>query len=178
MKHSEPVNQIPEVEAFFDEATYTISYVVSDPATKTAAIIDSVLDFDPNSGRTNTKSADLIAVYVWENHFTVEWILETHVHADHLSAAAYLKKQLGGETAIGRNVVDVQETFAQVFNAENEFRRDGRQFGKLFKDGEIFQIGDIECHVVHTPGHTPACVTYMIGDAAFVGDTLFMPDYG
>lgn len=169
---------IPVAKTFFDEATFTASHVVVDPSSKKCAIIDSVLDYDPASGRTTTKSADEIISYVKENDLSVEWILETHVHADHLTAAPYVKQQLGGKTAIGDKIDAVQHTFAKVFNAEKEFKRDGSQFDKLFADGESFKVGEIDAHVMHTPGHTPACSTIIIGDAGFVGDTLFMPDYG
>ncbi len=168
----------PNVQAFFDEATFTISYVVSDPQTQRAAIVDSVLDYDPKSGRTSKDSADKIIHYVREQGLTVEWILETHVHADHLSAAPYLKEQLGGQLAIGEHITTVQNVFGKLFNAGTEFARDGSQFDHLFKDGDTFRVGEIEARALHTPGHTPACMTYVIGDAAFVGDTLFMPDYG
>ncbi|WP_375204288.1 MBL fold metallo-hydrolase [Hyphococcus sp.] len=168
----------PVVKTFFDEATFTASHVVMDSATKKCAIIDSVLDYDPASGRTTTKSADEIIAYVKDNGLTVEWILETHVHADHLTAAPYLKENLGGKTAIGDKIDVVQGVFAKVFNAESAFKRDGSQFDKLFADGETFKVGEIDAHVIHTPGHTPACSTIIIGDAGFVGDTLFMPDYG
>jgi glyoxylase-like metal-dependent hydrolase (beta-lactamase superfamily II) len=167
----------PEVTAFFDEATFTVSYVVSDPAGR-AAIVDSVLDFDPKSGRTTTDSADRIVGHVRRCGLTVDWILETHVHADHLSAGAYLKSQLGGRLAIGDRVGLVQATFKKIFNAEPAFRTDGSQFDHLFRDGEGFSIGRLQSRAIYTPGHTPACFTYLIGDAAFVGDTLFMPDYG
>ncbi len=168
----------PIVKTFFDEPTFTASHVVSDPATKAAAIVDSVLDFDSASGRTSTKSADEIIAYAKAKGLTVEWILETHVHADHLSGAPYLKKQLGGTIAIGSNIKTVQKTFGEIFNVEAEFRRDGSQFDALFDDGARFKLGAIDARVIHTPGHTPACITYVIGDAGFVGDTLFMPDYG
>ena len=168
----------PDVKAFFDEATFTVSYVVSDPSTKKAAIIDSVLDYDPKSGRTRKDSADAVIAFVREHGLDVDWILETHVHADHLSAAPYIKEQLGGELAIGANITTVQDVFGKVFNAGTEFQRDGSQFDHLFKDGEQFAIGSIEAKAIHTPGHTPACMTFVIGDAGFVGDTLFMPDYG
>ena len=168
----------PNVKAFFDEATFTISYVVSDPATKAAAIIDSVLDYDPASGRTSTLSADQVIAYVQAEDLTIEWIIETHVHADHLSAAPYLKEKLGGKTGIGEHISTVQNVFGKVFNAGTDFARDGSQFDHLFADGDTFLIGDLQGHVLHTPGHTPACLTYVIGDAAFVGDTLFMPDFG
>ncbi|MEQ8662404.1 MAG: MBL fold metallo-hydrolase [Gammaproteobacteria bacterium] len=168
----------PDVRGFFDKATYTISYVVSDPATGHAAIIDSVLDFDPKSGRTSTTSADELVAYIDDRKLSVDWILETHAHADHLTAAPYLKHKLGGRTAIGEHITTVQETFKQVFNEDARFRTDGSQFDHLFKDGDTFRIGALEARVIHTPGHTPACITYVIGDACFVGDTIFMPDYG
>ena len=168
----------PNVKAFFDEATFTISYVVSDPATKSAAIIDSVLDYDPASGRTSTLSADQVIAYVQAEDLTIEWIIETHVHADHLSAAPYLKDKLGGKTGIGEHISTVQNVFGKVFNAGTDFARDGSQFDHLFADGETFWIGELRGQVLHTPGHTPACLTFVIGDAAFVGDTLFMPDFG
>jgi glyoxylase-like metal-dependent hydrolase (beta-lactamase superfamily II) len=168
----------PHVEAFFDPATYTYSYVVTDLASKHCAIIDSVLDYDPAAGRTSYKSADRLIAYVREQQLQVDWLLETHVHADHLSAAPYLKRELGGTLAIGENITIVQDTFGKLFNADAEFATDGRQFDHLFKDGDTFNLGSIEARVIHTPGHTPACMTYLIGDAGFVGDTLFMPDYG
>src|SRR5690606_17583550 len=168
----------PHVEAFFDPATYTYSYVVSDPQTRKCAIIDSVMDYDPASGRTSYASADRIVDYVREQGLTVEWLLETHVHADHLSAAPYLREKLGGRLGIGEKVTVVQETFGKLFNAGPDFARDGSQFDHLFRDGEAFQVGSIAARVMHTPGHTPACVPYVIGDAAFLGDTLFMADYG
>lgn len=168
----------PEVKGFFDPATYTISYVISDPATRAAAVIDSVLDYDPKSGRTKTTSADAIIDFVTSNRLKVQWILETHAHADHLTAAPYLKEKLGGRIGIGAHIKDVQAIFGKVFNAEPAFKPDGSQFDSLFADGQTFKIGGMEAHVIHTPGHTPACLTYVIGDAAFVGDTLFMPDYG
>jgi glyoxylase-like metal-dependent hydrolase (beta-lactamase superfamily II) len=168
----------PEVRGFFDEATNTITYVVKDPGSPAAAIIDSVLDFDYASGRTDTRSADAIAAHVAAEGLTVEWILETHVHADHLSAAPYLQERLGGRIGIGANITVVQETFGKIFNEGTEFQRDGSQFDRLFREGDGFTIGALQGHVLHTPGHTPACLTYVIGDAAFVGDTLFMPDFG
>jgi glyoxylase-like metal-dependent hydrolase (beta-lactamase superfamily II) len=168
----------PEVTAFFDEATFTVSYVVRDPMSRKAAIIDSVLDFDPASGRTDTRSADTIIAFVREREYEVEWLLETHVHADHLSAAPYLQEKLGGKIGIGENITIVQNVFGKVFNEGTEFRRDGSQFDRLFKDGDSFHIGQLRGDVMHTPGHTPACMTYVIGDAAFVGDTIFQPDYG
>lgn len=169
---------IPDVKAFFDEPTNTVSYVVSDPATKKAAIVNSVLDYDPKSGRTSRDSADAIIAYVKEQGFEVQWLLETHVHADHLSAAPYLKEKVGGTLAIGSHIRTVQDVFGKVFNAGTEFQRDGSQFDRLVEDGDTFKLGEIDVLALHTPGHTPACMTYVIGDAAFVGDTLFMPDYG
>ncbi|MCA8892191.1 MAG: MBL fold metallo-hydrolase [Hyphomonas sp.] len=168
----------PVVTAFFDEPTFTVSYVVTDPETKVCAVVDSVLDFDPASGRTNTESADEIIDFIQKNDLKVEWILETHVHADHLSAAPYLQEQLGGKIAIGAEIRTVQDTFGKIFNEGTRFQRDGSQFDKLMVDGDTFRIGNIEAHALHTPGHTPACMTYVVGDAAFVGDTMFMPDYG
>jgi glyoxylase-like metal-dependent hydrolase (beta-lactamase superfamily II) len=168
----------PDVDGFFDEATFTVSYVVSDPETRHCAIVDSVLDYNPNSARTSHTSADQIIEYVRDNGLKVEWILETHVHADHLSAAPYLKQQMGGRIGIGANITTVQKVFGKIFNAGLKFPTDGRQFDHLFKDGEAFRVGNLEGRAMHTPGHTPACMTYVIGDAAFVGDTLFMPDYG
>lgn len=167
----------PDVQAFFDDATFTVTYIVSDPATRKAAVIDPVLDFDPASGRTATRSADKAIAHVREHDLDVDWILETHVHADHLSGAPYLQEQLGGQTAIGAGVIAVQETFKNIFNAA-DLATDGSQFDRLFADEDIFAIGDIEARVIATPGHTPACVTYVIGDSAYVGDTLFMPDFG
>lgn len=168
----------PKVEAFFDEATFTITYVVSDPDEGNCAIIDSVLDYDPKSGRTGTGSADRVIEFVHGQRLTVDWILETHAHADHLTAAPYLKDRLGGSIAIGAQIIDVQSIFKKIFNAEPEFATDGSQFDRLFDDGDTFRIGTLVVQVMHTPGHTPACLSYVIGDAAFVGDTLFMPDYG
>lgn len=168
----------PIVRTFFDEPTFTASHVVIDPAARTAAIVDSVLDFDPASGRTSTKAADDIIAFVKAEGLKIDWILETHVHADHLSAAPYLKQKLGGKIAIGSNITVVQKTFGEIFNVEPAFKRDGSQFDALFDDGATFKVGSIDARVLHTPGHTPACITYVIGDAAFVGDTMFMPDYG
>jgi glyoxylase-like metal-dependent hydrolase (beta-lactamase superfamily II) len=168
----------PEVTAFFDEATNTVSYVVREPEGRAAAIVDSVLDFDYASGRTSTDSADAIIAFVRREGLQVEWILETHVHADHLSAAPYLQEKLGGKIGIGENIRVVQDTFGKVFNEGTEFQRDGSQFDRLFREGDSFHIGQLRGDVLHTPGHTPACLTYVIGDAAFVGDTLFMPDFG
>jgi len=167
----------PDVQAFFDEATNTVSYVVADPDSRRAAVIDPVLDYDPAAGRTSTRSADAIVRFVGDHGLQVDWILETHVHADHLSSAAYLRERLGGSTAIGARVTAVQATFQRIFNL-TRLATDGSQFDRLFEDGDEFAIGGLEARVIATPGHTPACVTYLIGDAAFVGDTLFMPDYG
>jgi len=170
--------QRPIVTHFFDEPTNTFSYVVQDHDSSACAIIDSVLDFDYAAGRTDVRSANQIIAFVREKRLEVAWILETHVHADHLSAAPYLHEQLGGKTGIGAHIVEVQEIFGKAFNAGTEFARDGSQFDALFNEGDTFTIGSLEGRVLHTPGHTPACLTYVIGDAAFVGDTLFMPDYG
>ncbi|KTG27076.1 MBL fold metallo-hydrolase [Idiomarina sp. WRN-38] len=170
--------QRPIVTHFFDEPTNTFSYVVQDPDSSACAIIDSVLDFDYAAGRTDIRSANQIIAFVREKRLEVAWVLETHVHADHLSAAPYLHEQLGGKTGIGAHIVEVQEIFGKAFNAGTEFARDGSQFDALFNEGDTFTIGSLEGRVLHTPGHTPACLTYVIGDAAFVGDTLFMPDYG
>ena len=170
--------QRPIVTPFFDEPTNTFSYVVQDPDSRACAIIDSVLDFDYAAGRTDVRSADNIIAFVREHQLDVAWILETHVHADHLSAAPYLHEQLGGKTGIGAKIVKVQEIFGKAFNAGTEFARDGSQFDAPFEEGDTFTIGQLQGHVLHTPGHTPACLTYVVGDAAFVGDTLFMPDYG
>ncbi len=167
----------PEVKAFFDEATFTVTYVVNDPTTGRAAIIDPVLDFEAASGRTSTASADAVVAYVKKNRLEIGWILETHVHADHISGAPYLKEQLGGQTAIGKGVTTVQSTFKNVFNLAG-LATDGSQFDHLFDDGDTFEVGNVSGRVIATPGHTPACVTYVIGDTAFVGDTLFMPDFG
>ncbi|MFD0985789.1 MBL fold metallo-hydrolase [Methyloligella solikamskensis] len=168
----------PIVTTFFDPPTNTFSYVVQDPDSNACAVIDSVLDFDYASGHIAYDSADKIIAFVKEHGLKVEWLLETHVHADHLSAAPYIQDAVGGKIAIGSNIRIVQDTFGKVFNEGTEFQRDGSQFDRLFEDGDTFSIGKMEAHVLHTPGHTPACMTYVIGDAAFVGDTLFMPDSG
>jgi len=168
----------PLVRSFFDEATFTVSYVLFDPATKEAAIIDSVLDYDAASGRTSHDSADSIVHHVTSNNLKVKWLIETHAHADHLSAAPYLQAKLGGRLAIGGNITRVQEVFGKLFNAGTEFERDGSQFDHLFTDGETFKLGEIEAIALHVPGHTPADMAFIIGDAAFVGDTIFMPDFG
>ena len=169
--------QQPVVHAFFESQSFTYSYLVWDPLSKEAAVIDPVLDFDAASGSTSTNSVQQIMAKVKEHNLTVQWLLETHVHADHLSAAPFLKGQLGGRIAIGARITEVQKLFRQVFNLK-DLTTDGSAFDKLFGDGEDFMLGTIRCSVVHTPGHTPACVSYCIGDAVFVGDTLFMPDYG
>ncbi len=168
----------PEVKAFFDEPTNTVTYVVKDPNSKSCAIIDSVMDIDYSAGRIAYESADMVITYVKENGLTLEWLIETHVHADHLSAAPYIQGKLGGKIGIGRNITIVQETFGKVFNEGTEFQRDGSQFDKLFDDGDSYMVGGMTAHALHTPGHTPACMTHVIGDVAFVGDTLFMPDGG
>jgi glyoxylase-like metal-dependent hydrolase (beta-lactamase superfamily II) len=165
------------VKTFFDPATYTATHVVSCPTTKVAAIVDSVLDYDPKAGRTSTASADQVIAHVEAMGLSVAWHLETHAHADHLSAAPYLKRRLGGRIGIGAHIRAVQGVFKKVFNAA-DMHTDGRPFDHLFEDGETFAIGALEARVLHTPGHTPACVSYVVGDDAFVGDTLFMPDYG
>jgi len=168
----------PHVQSFFDEATFTASHVVHDPVTKEAAIIDSVLDFDHAAGRTSFASADEIVDHVREQGLTVRWVMETHAHADHLSAAPYLQEKLGGELVIGAEIVTVQDVFGKVFNEGTDFQRDGSQFDRLLSDGEMLAIGEIPLIALHVPGHTPADMAYLVGDAAFVGDTMFMPDYG
>lgn len=168
----------PSIAGFFDEATNTVSYVVHDPATGRAAIIDSVLDYDGAAGRTDKRSANLIVEYVQTQKLTVDWLIETHAHADHISAAPYLQERLGGKLAIGKDIVRVQEVFGKLFNAGTEFQRDGSQFDLLFDDGDRFNIGGLGAIALHVPGHTPADMAFIVGDAAFVGDTLFMPDYG
>jgi glyoxylase-like metal-dependent hydrolase (beta-lactamase superfamily II) len=168
----------PDVTAFFDEATNTATYLLSDPAGRACAIVDSVLDFDYASGRTDTRSADTLIAFIRRANLDLHWILETHVHADHLSAAPYIQNHLGGKIGIGAHITDVQTTFGKVFNEGTEFQRDGSQFDRLFEGGDTFLIGQLPAQVLHTPGHTPACLTYVVGDAAFVGDTLFMPDFG
>ncbi len=174
------------IESFFDSATFTFSHLLADLSTRQCALIDSVLDYDPKSGRTSTTSADRLVERVKALDLKVQWILETHVHADHLSAAPYLKNQLGGQLVIGAHITTVQNVFGKLFNAGSEFARDGSQFDRLLADGEAFQIGTLQARAMHTPGHTPACMTYVVRDSgdvsekqvAFVGDTLFMPDYG
>jgi len=168
----------PLIRSFFDEPTNTASYVVYDAASKSAAIIDSVLDFDAAAARTSTASADDIIAFVEAEGLKVEWLLETHAHADHLSAAPYIQERLGGRLAIGRDIIRVQNVFGKIFNAGTDFARDGSEFNRLFDDGDRFTVGSIDAIVLHVPGHTPADMAYVIGDAVFTGDTLFMPDYG
>ncbi|MBN8630039.1 MAG: MBL fold metallo-hydrolase [Rhodobacterales bacterium] len=168
----------PEVTGFFDPATNTISYVVKDPASDACAIVDSVMDIDYAAGRITYTHADEIIAFVRARGLTLEWLIETHVHADHLSAAPYIQRQLGGQIGIGRNITVIQDTFGKIFNEGTEFQRDGSQFDRLFDDGDTYQVGRMTCTALHTPGHTPACMTHVMGDAAFVGDTLFMPDGG
>jgi len=168
----------PQVQAFFDPATWTVSYVVYEKPGSACAVIDAVLDYDPKSGRTGTASADRLAAFVRENGLRLEWILETHAHADHLSAAHYLRKSLGGRIAIGARIKQVQEVFKGIFHLEPGFRADGHQFDRLLDDGESFAIGALTARALAVPGHTPACMAYQVGDAVFVGDTLFMPDVG
>jgi glyoxylase-like metal-dependent hydrolase (beta-lactamase superfamily II) len=178
MKPMESQGHAPRVVSFFDPETFTGTHVVIDEGTKHCALVDCVLDYDPKSGMTSTASADALIAWVKGEALTVDWILETHVHADHLSAAPYLQAALGGQTAIGSAVTLVQSVFKGLFNAEDSFAPDGSQFDVLFDDGATFAIGDLTCTVIHTPGHTPACVSYYVGDALFVGDTLFAPDFG
>lgn len=168
----------PHVKAFFDEPTFTASYVVHDPATNVAAVVDSVLDFEQPSGRTSYESADAMIAYVHEEGLKVEWLLETHAHADHLSAAPYLQEKLGGKLVIGAEIVTVQNVFGKIFNEGSRFARDGSQFDRLLVDGDTLMMGDIPLIALHVPGHTPADMAYIIGDAVFTGDTMFMPDYG
>ncbi len=168
----------PNIKAFFDHATNTITYIVADPNSRKIAIVDSVLGFDPASGRTDTTPVDTVIDYIRAEGLELEWILESHVHADHLSAAPYLQEQLGGKIGIGDQIIVVQDVFGKVFNEGTKFQRDGSQFDALFKDGDTIHIGQMRCDILHTPGHTPACLTFVVGDAALVGDTLFMPDFG
>jgi glyoxylase-like metal-dependent hydrolase (beta-lactamase superfamily II) len=176
--HPVDMTQKPQVEAFFDPATSTISYVVSDPASKACAVIDAVMDFDCAAGRIGFKSAESIVDHIRSNGRTLEWLIETHAHADHLSAAPYIQEKLGGRIGIGEHIRQVQDVFGKVFNEGTAFHRDGSQFDRLFKDGETYKIGALIALAMDTPGHTPACMTHVVGDAAFVGDTLFMPDGG
>ncbi|QMV02990.1 MBL fold metallo-hydrolase [Devosia sp. D6-9] len=168
----------PEVTAFFDAPTNTISYVVKDPSSDACAVIDSVMDIDYAAGRITYDGADRIIAYIREHNLKLEWLIETHVHADHLSGAPYIQGKLGGKLGIGENITIVQDTFGKIFNEGTEFQRDGSQFDRLFKDGDSYRIGNLTAYAMHTPGHTPACMTHVMGDAAFVGDTLFMPDGG
>jgi len=175
-----PVNMSikPEVTAFFDEDTNTISYVVKDPESNACAVVDSVMDIDYAAGRITFAHADNIIAFIKDNGLELEWIIETHVHADHLSAAPYIQEKLGGKLGIGSKITVVQDTFGKVFNEGTEFQRDGSQFDRLFEDGDTYQVGSMTCFAIYTPGHTPACMVHVMGDAAFVGDTLFMPDGG
>lgn len=175
-----PVNMdlIPEVKAFFDPATWTISYIVKDPSSTSCAIIDSVMDIDYAAGRITYEHADQLIEYIKTNGLKLEWLIETHVHADHLSAAPYIQQKLGGKIGIGKNITIVQDVFGKVFNEGTEFQRDGSQFDALFEDGDTYMIGNMQAFAMHTPGHTPACMTHVVGNAGFVGDTLFMPDGG
>jgi len=168
----------PIIHAFFDQATFTITYVVADPATKCCAVVDPVMDYDPSAARTSHESADQVAAIIRDNGYRLEWILETHAHADHLTGAQRIKQQFGGKIAIGENIRLVQETFSGLFNLGSDFPADGSQFDHLFVDDEEFTIGELKARVMHTPGHTPACISYVIEDTCFVGDTLFMPDFG
>lgn len=169
---------IPEVHSYFDVTTNAACYILKDPGSNECAVIDSILDFDMASGATHTTHADMLINEITSNGWKLEWVIETHVHADHLSAAPYLAKQLGGKIAIGSNIDAVQQVFGKIFNAGTEFQMDGSQFDRLFQDGDSFEVGQMQINVMHTPGHTPACVTYVVGNAAFIGDTLFMPDFG
>jgi glyoxylase-like metal-dependent hydrolase (beta-lactamase superfamily II) len=168
----------PDVHTFFDLATHTASHVVIDPSTKKCAVIDSVMDYEPHGAKISFDSADGIIAFIRERGLSLEWVLETHAHADHLSAAPYIQRELGGKIGIGREIITVQNVFGKIFNEGTEFQRDGSQFDRLFNDGDVFSIGTLPVRVIHTPGHTPADVTYVVGDAAFVGDTVFMQDYG
>ena len=168
----------PAIKAFFDDVTNTVTYVVEDPNSKACAIIDPVLDFDPGSGRTSTNSADEVIEYLESNGLEVIWILETHIHADHMSGAAYLKSRVGGRTGVGHLITEVQTIFKKIFNLGEEFIADGKQFDTLLADGDLLEVGTLTIQVMHTPGHTPACLTFVAGDCAFIGDTMFMPDFG
>ena len=172
------LDQSPQVKAFFDSATHTISYVVADPETQICAVLDAVMEFDYAAGKLTTIMADDIIAYINTHQLKLEWIIETHVHADHLSAAPYIQEKSGGRIAIGREITTVQDTFGKIFNEGTAFQRDGSQFDRLFEDGDTYQIGQLACATLHTPGHTPACMAHIIGDSVFVGDTLFMPDGG
>ena len=172
------MNQKPDVKAFFDQQSNTISYVVKDPQSEFCAVIDAVMQFDYAAGRLSYDSADEMINYISSNQLTLEWIIETHVHADHLSGAPYIQEKLGGKIGIGEHIQSVQKTFGKIFNEGTEFERDGSQFDKLFKDNDKYSVGEMNCFAIHTPGHTPACMVHIMGDAAFCGDTLFMPDGG
>ncbi|BAF88080.1 beta-lactamase-like protein [Azorhizobium caulinodans ORS 571] len=176
--HAVDLSVKPEVTAFFDAPTNTVSYVVKDPQSNACAVIDSVMDIDYAAGRIAFQSADAIIAFIQDHGLRLEWLIETHAHADHLSAAPYIQRTLGGQMGIGENITIVQETFGKIFNEGTEFQRDGSQFDRLFKDGDTYRIGSMTAFAMHTPGHTPACMTHVIGNAAFVGDTLFMPDGG
>ncbi len=168
----------PEVVAFFDEGSNTISYIVRDPTSTSCAVVDAVMEFDYSAGKLTFDGADAMIKRIRDEGWTLEWLIETHIHADHLSGAPYIQRELGGKIGIGEQVTEVQETFGKIFNEGTEFQRDGSQFDRLFTDGDTYRVGALTAHVMHTPGHTPACMTHVIGDAAFVGDTLFMPDGG
>ena len=172
------MNTKPEVIAFFDEPTNTFTYVVKDPASNACAVVDSVMEIDYAAGRLSLNGADKVIDYIRNQNLELQWIIETHVHADHLSAAPYIQEQLGGKIGIGAEITTVQNTFGKIFNEGTEFCRDGSQFDHLFNDGDEYMVGEMRCHALHTPGHTPACMTHIMGDAGFVGDTLFMPDGG
>jgi glyoxylase-like metal-dependent hydrolase (beta-lactamase superfamily II) len=174
----EKTNMTIQVEAFFDPDTFTVTYVVADSVSRVCAIVDSVLDFEPASGRTSTHSADLVIEYIQSNNLSVAWILETHVHADHLSASQYLKSKVGGQTGISKFISGIQATFKDIFNLDDSVPDDGRQFDSLLEEGDVLPLGELSIQVMHTPGHTPACLAFLVADALFVGDTLFMPDFG
>ncbi len=172
------MKQTPLIEAFFDEQSNTISYVVQDPDSKSCAVVDAVMEFDYAAGRLTYVGADAIIKFIKDKNLKLEWIIESHVHADHLSGAPYIQERLGGKIGIGEQIQEVQKTFGKVFNEGTEFERDGSQFDALFQDGDTYSVGSLECFAIHTPGHTPACMVHVMGDAAFAGDTLFMPDGG
>ncbi|MEE9314130.1 MAG: MBL fold metallo-hydrolase [Rhizobiaceae bacterium] len=178
MTYQVDMNLVPEVTSFFDEATNTISYIVKDPSSKSCAIIDSVMDINYAAGRITYEHADNLIKHIEDNGLGLEWIIESHVHADHLSAAPYIQQKLGGKIGVGEKIMVVQDVFGKFFNEGTEFQRDGSQFDKLFKDGDTYKIGNMDVLAIHTPGHTPACMAHVVGNAAFVGDTLFMPDGG
>lgn len=178
MRYPVDMNTKPEVLGFFDEATNTISYVVKDPSSNACAIIDSVMDIDYAAGRLTFKHADKLIDHIKTQDLRLEWIIETHVHADHLSAAPYIQDKLGGKIGVGSQITIIQDTFGKIFNEGTEFQRDGSQFDALFEEGDTYKIGNMQCFTLYTPGHTPACMVHVMGNAAFVGDTLFMPDGG